>query len=132
MLKPTASSTQTAAAFILRLYGIVCAAWGSVGLWLALTIKGDAHGLVDWTRLWPDFTLSVLLGISVFLLLRWLVLAFAILSVGIGIFYIGFTLMAVPFPALLFHLLFAILLIIPVFLTRCAWPAMTCHYLVSR
>lgn len=123
MVKPTAS-TQTAAAFMLRLYGVACVAWGSVGLWLAVTIKPGTHGVVDWTRLWQEFTLSVLLGTSVFLLLRWLVLAFSLLSAGFGIFYIGWSIMAVPFPGELFNLLFAILLIIPAFLTSHAWHSL--------
>lgn len=123
MLKPTAP-TQTAATFILRLYGIACVGSGSFGIWLALTIKPGTHGVVDWSRLWPEVTLSVLLGISVFLLLRWLVLAFSLLSAGFGIFYTGLTIMAVPFPAELFNLLFAALLIIPVFLTPYAWNSL--------
>jgi hypothetical protein len=122
-VKPTASR-QTAAALILRLYGIACAGWGLIALWRALAITPDPHGVADWTRLWPEFTLPVLLGISVFLLLRWLVLAFSLLSAGIGIFYIGLTLMVVPFPEELFHLLFAILLIIPAFLTSRAWHSL--------
>lgn len=120
MVKPTAS-TQTAAAFILRVYGIACVSWGLTALSLTLTMKLGTHGVANWTRLWPEFTLSVLLGISVFLLFRWLVLAFSILSAGFGIFYIGWTIMAIPFPAWLFNLLFAVLLIIPAFLTHRAW-----------
>lgn len=123
MLKPTASM-QTAAALILRLYGIACVGWGLIALWLALTIKPGTHGVADWTRLWPEFTLSVLLGVSVFLLRRWLVLAFSLLSAGGGILYIGWTITAVPFPAELLNLLFAFLLIIPAFLTNRAWHSL--------
>ncbi len=123
MVKAT-TSTETAAAFILRLYGIGCLALGLIALWFALTIKAGTQGVVDWTRLWPELTLIVMLGFSVFLLLRWLVVAFSILSASCGIFYIGWTMVVVPFPSGLFNLLFAILLIIPAFLTHCAWHSL--------
>lgn len=121
MLKP-APPTQTAAVFMLRIYGLACLAWGLVGL--AVTIQPGTNRVVDLTRLWQEFALCVLLGTSVFLLLRWLVLAFSLLSAGVGIFCIGWSMMLVPFPAGLFNLLFAILLIIPVFLTSHAWPCL--------
>lgn len=121
MEEPTAF-TQIAAAFILRIYGIACVSWGLIALWL--TIKLGTHGAANWTRLWPEFALSVVLGISVFLLFRWLVLTFTILSTGVGIFYIGFTLMADPFPPGLFNLLIPILLIIPALLTHHAWHSL--------
>ncbi len=120
----TVNSGVTSAAFILRLYGIACVGAGSFGLWLALTMEPGTHGVVDWSRLWPEATLSVLLGITVFLLLRWFVLAFSLVCAGVSICYIGFTLMAVSFPAGWFNLLFATLLIIPAFLTSYAWHSL--------
>jgi hypothetical protein len=115
---------QPGAAFILRLYGVACAGWGLIALWRALAVTSDPGGVAHWIRLWPEFALCALLGVSVILLLRWFVLAFSILSAGIGIFYVGLTLMTDPFPAELFHLLFAILLIIPAFLTSRAWRSL--------
>jgi hypothetical protein len=62
-----------------------------------------------------------LLGIAVFLLLRWLVLAFALASFGFGLFFIIATMRVVPFPWELFNIAFGILMILPLFLTYRAW-----------
>jgi hypothetical protein len=114
----------SASAVILRLYGIGLSCWGLAGLFFAFTMKPGVHGVGDWTRPWPMFIICVLLGIAVFLLLRWLVVAFAVASSGFGVFYIISSVKVVPFPWELLNIAFAILMILPAFLTYRSWSSL--------
>jgi hypothetical protein len=120
MVAPSTSSNSAASVF-LRFYGIACVGIGLGSLWLAFAVKPGTHGIADWTRPWPEFTIFVLLGVAVFLLLRWLTLAFTILSCAFGLFYTFGSLARVPFPFELFNIFFALLAILPCYLTYRAW-----------
>lgn len=122
-MKPAASSGSAATGF-LRLYGIACVGWAVIGLWLDFTIKPGTRGIADWTRGWPELMLLVFLGITVFLLLRWFVLLFSILSTGFGAFFAFASVTRVPFPAEFLNLLCALLMILPAFLTYRAWQSL--------
>jgi hypothetical protein len=115
---------EIAARFALRLYGIVCVGYGFVSLWLAFTIEPGSHGIADWTRPWPQYVLFIMLGVTVFLLLRWLVLIFAILSSALGIVLICGSITKVPFPYELANLFFALFFIVPAFLTFRTWHSL--------
>jgi hypothetical protein len=115
---------ETAARFALRLYGFACVAFGLLSLWLVFTIEPGSRGIADWTRNWPQYVLLIILGVTVYLLLRWLVLIFAILSAGFGIFLIGGSITKVPFPWELANLFLALLLIVPAFLTWLTWRSL--------
>lgn len=117
-------ASQNPAALALRFYGLALVGWGLVALFLAFTLKPGIHGVADWTRPWPEFTISVLLGVAVFLLFRWLVVVFAIASSGFGIFYIISSMRVVPFPWELFNIAFALMMILPAFLTHRAWRSL--------
>jgi hypothetical protein len=119
MVTPATSSSS--AAVLLRFYGIACVSIGLVFLWLAFGIKPGTRGIADWTRPWPEFAILVLLGIAVFLLLRWLTLLFTLLSCGFGLFYLFGSLTRVPFPWELFNIFFALLTLLPGYLTYRAW-----------
>jgi hypothetical protein len=114
----------SASSIVLRVYGVVLVLWALAGLFFAFNLKPGLHGVADWTRPWPFFTILVLLGIAVFLLLRWLVVIFAALSTGFGIFYMISSLKVVPFPWELFNIVFALLMILPAFLTFRAWSSL--------
>jgi hypothetical protein len=110
------------ATLFVRLYGIASVGFGFIALWLALTIKPGTHGIAAWTRTWPEDIIFVVLGIAVFLLLRWATVAFAVLSFGFGAFMFVATLRVVPFPWELLNLFFACLAMLPAYLTYRAWP----------
>jgi hypothetical protein len=114
----------SASSVILRVYGVVLVCWALAGLFFAFNLKPGLHGVADWTRPWPFFTICVLLGIAVFLLLRWLVVIFAAASGGFGIYYIFGSLKVVPFPWELFNIVFGLLMILPAFLAFRAWSSL--------
>ena len=106
---------------LLRFYGLGAVFIGLVSLWIFLGVKPGWRGIADPSASWPQFTAMILLGVCVFLLFRWLVLFFTIISSGFGVFYLFASLRAVPFPWELFNIFFAILYILPAYLTYRAW-----------
>jgi hypothetical protein len=116
------SKSSNSAALLLRFYGLAAVGIGLVSLWICLGLKPGWRGISDPSSRWPSFVGMVLLGICVFLLFRWLVLLFTILLSGFGVFFLFASLRAVPFPWELINIFFALLYILPAYLTYRAWP----------
>jgi len=106
---------------LLRAYGGLAALFSIASLWLAFTIQPGTHDIADWSRGWPVNVVFALLGTAAFLQLRWFTLLFAIASSAFGLFMLLVTLSRVPFPWAWFNVFFALLAIVPAFLTYCAW-----------
>ena len=121
MKEPTTHTSLCVAAFILRFYGIICAGFGLAGLKMCFTLKPGYHGVADWFQGWPNFTIFVLLGIGVFLLLRWLVFSYVVISASFGVYCIYGSLRTVPFPWEIANLIIAAFFMLPAFLIYHAW-----------